>query len=348
VAEPERTLTPRALNRALLERQLLIERARRGIPKVLERMGGLQAQYAPSMYVGLWSRLDGFERADLDRALERRTVVQGTLMRATIHLVSAGDYWPFAVGIRKGRRDWWLQSRKDHPSARALADAAKRVRRGLAEGPLRRAELDEIVGKGAVGVGGINLWLDLVRVPPSGTWARRRADLFAAAEDWLGPEDATEEDGVERLVRRYLSGFGPSTRAEIADWAGLQKGDIAPTLEQMRLRRFRDESGNELLDLPRAPLPDPDTPVPVRFLPVWDATLLAHARGTGILPEEHRPKVFNTKTPQSVQTFLVDGVVSGTWTYEKGRIRLEPFGRLDAPTRRELTEEGERLAALHA
>jgi hypothetical protein len=347
MAAAERTLTPRALNRALLARQLLIERARTSIPNVLERMGGLQAQYAPSMYIGLWSRLVGFGRDDLDRALERRTVVQGTLMRATIHLVAAGDYWPFAVGIRKRRRDWWIRSRPDHPSARGLAEAAKRVRRRLADRPLRRAELDEIVGKGAVGVGGVNLWLDLVRVPPSGTWERRRADLYAAAEDWLGPADVSPEDGVERLVRRYLSGFGPASRNDIADWAGLQLGDIGPTVERLRLRRFRDEAGTELLDLPRAPLPDPDTPAPVRFLPVWDATLLAHARRTGILPEEHRARVFSTKTPQSVNTFLVDGAVAGTWKYEKGRIRQEPFKRLAQSTRRELNEEADRLAALH-
>jgi hypothetical protein len=115
----------------------------------------------------------------------------------------------------------------------------------------------------------------------------------------------------------------------------------------MKLRRFRAEDGTELVDLPRAPLPDPDTPAPVRFLPVWDATLLAHARRTGILPEKHRSKVFNVKTPQSVSTFLVDGVVAGTWTYEKGRVKTKPFGRLDTSTRRELKAEAERLAELH-
>jgi hypothetical protein len=115
----------------------------------------------------------------------------------------------------------------------------------------------------------------------------------------------------------------------------------------MTLRRFRSEDGEELLDLPRAPLPGPDTPAPPRFLPVWDATLLVHARRTGILPEEHRAKVFSTRTPQSVNTFLVDGTVAGTWRYEKGRIKLQPFGRLDAAFRRELADEAERLAALH-
>ena len=104
--------------------------------------------------------------------------------------------------------------------------------------------------------------------------------------------------------------------------------EVTPALERLKLRRFRSEDDKELLDLPRLPLPDPDTPAPARFLPVWDATLLVHARRTGILPEEHRSKVFNVQTPQSVNTFLVDGEVAGTWRYDKGRVRIEPFGRL--------------------
>ena len=113
------------------------------------------------------------------------------------------------------------------------------------------------------------------------------------------------------------------------------------------MRRFAAEDGTELLDLPRAQLPDPETPAPPRFLPTWDATLLAHARRTGILPEEHRPKVFNARTPQSVSTFLVDGQVAGTWRFEQGKVRMQPFGRLDAAARRELRDEAERLAELH-
>jgi hypothetical protein len=345
--DTERTLTPRALNRALLARQCIIERARAPLPRVLERIGGIQAQYAPSMYIGLWSRLEGFERQHLTRALERRTVVQGTLMRATIHLVSAGDYWPFAVGIRRRLREWWIRVHQgiDEPRLRA---AARRVRPQLAKGPMRQADLDELLGKGPAMRNGVGLFLDLVRVPPSGTWERRRADIYAAAEDWLEPGDVREEEGVDRLVHRYLSGFGPAPRTDIANWAGLPVADVAPALERMALRRFRDVKGKELLDLPRAPLPDPDTPAPVRFLPTWDATLLVHARRTEILPEKHRPRVFNTKTPHSMETFLVDGQVAGTWKYEKGRVRLAPFGRLDRATRRELEEEAERLAAFHA
>jgi Winged helix DNA-binding domain len=123
---------------------------------------------------------------------------------------------------------------------------------------------------------------------------------------------------------------------------------IAEALGRLTLRRFRDQNGKELLDLPRAPMPDPDTPAPPRFLPVWDATLLVHARRTQILPEEYRPLVFNTKTPHSVNTFLVDGQVAGTWRYEKGKVQLEPFGPLPRAARRELEGEAKRLAAFHA
>jgi hypothetical protein len=191
------------------------------------------------------------------------------------------------------------------------------------------------------------MWLELVRVPPSGTWERRRADLYAAAEDWLGPPDVAPEQALELLVRRYLSGFGPAAVADVANWAGLTPRDLEPALERLDLRRFRAETGEELLDLPRAPRPAPDTPAPVRFLPTWDATLLAHARRTSILPDEHRSKVFHTRTPHSVGTFLVDGAVAGTWRYEKGRVLTESFGRLDAATRRELGEELERLTEFH-
>jgi Winged helix DNA-binding domain len=298
------------------------------------------------MYIGLWSRVEGLECEDLTRAIERRTVVQGTLMRAAIHLVSARDYWPFALGIRRTRREWWTRVQPGRPEPRAMASAAKRLRSRLKGGPLRRAEIDELLGKPHAG--GVGLWLDLVRVPPSGTWERRRADLYAAAEDWLGPAGVTPEEGVVHLVRRYLAAFGPATRRDVAEWSGLPLGGISPALERLRLRRFRAESGQDLLDLPRAPLPDPETPAPVRFLPAWDATLLVHARRTGILPEQYRPLVFNTKTPHSVNTFLVDGAVAGTWTHEDGRVRIEPFARLDRKTHRELHDEAERLGSFHA
>jgi hypothetical protein len=345
---PERALTDRELNRALLARQLLLERASLTIPRAVERVGGLQTQYAPSAYVGLWSRLAGFAREGLTKALERRAVVQGTLMRSTIHIVSAGDYPLFAEGLRRFRREWWLRVQRGRTKADEVEAAVRRVRSLLARGPRRRAEILAELGLDSATWNGVGLWVDLVRVPPSGTWDQRRADLYGLAEQWLGPSRATEERGVEHLVRRYLAGFGPASRNDVASWAGLPVSAIQPALERIRPRRFRDERGDELVDLPRAPLPELDTPAPVRFLPTWDATLLVHARRTQVLPERYRPMVFNTKTPHSVPTFLVDGRVAGTWRYERGAVRLEPFERLPRDTRRELDDEAERLAAFHA
>jgi hypothetical protein len=350
VAADPRILTEQQLNRALLARQMLLERAKGSIPKLVERMGTLQAQYAPSMYIGIWSRLEGFERDLLDRALERRSVVQGTLMRATIHLVSKADYWPIAIGVRRARREAWLNAsyRKNY-TASQMSAAARKLRRRLGDGTMSRKEIHELLGEDSVVTNGVNMWLDLVRVPPSGTWNRRRADLYAAAEHWLGPppKEVDEAAGIELLVRRYLGGFGPAPIADLANWAGLDAKRIAPVVEGMKLRAFQLEDGTELIDLPRAPLPDPETPAPVRFLPTWDATLIAHARRAGLMPEEHRAKIFNPKYPQSVPSFLVDGRVAGSWKYEKGKVKLEPFEKLDRAARRELDGEAERLAELH-
>ena len=299
------------------------------------------------MYVGLWSRTRDFERDALTRALQRRTVVQATLMRVTIHLVAQRDYWPFAIATRQARRASWLRAYRNKVTPQELAAAALRVRERLDEvQTLQRKELEALVGRDfAVAVG---LWIDLVRVPPSGTWERRRADLFAAAEDWIGPPDVTHEDAVDHLLRRYLAGFGPAGRADVQSYTGLSQDTIAASLERLTLRRFRSEDGKELLDVPRAPLPDPQTPAPVRFLPTWDATLLVHARRTQILPEQYRPRIFSARNPHSLPTFLVDGAVAGSWRYEEGHIELNAFEPLDCATQRELRDEADRLAAFHA
>jgi hypothetical protein len=297
------------------------------------------------MYLGLWSRLAGFQRDTLTRALERKTVVQATLMRATIHLVSRRDYWPLLTAIEGGQREWWIRVNRMEESR--VRKNAKRAREILADGPRRWKELEELLGSRSEAKG-IFTCLPLVRVPPSGTWERRRADVVAASEDWIGRDEVDLDEARDLVVRRYLSGFGPARRQEIADWAGMNASDVATALERLELRRFRDEAGKELIDVPRAPLPDPDTPAPPRFLPAWDATLLVHARRTQILPEEYRPRIFNTKTPHSFNTFLVDGAVAGTWRHDDGRIALDPFSRLDSATRRALDDEAERLAAFHA
>ena len=341
----ERALSQRELNRALLARQLLLERGRTTIPKALERIGGIQAQYAPAMYIGLWSRVVSLERDALTRALERRSVVQATLMRATIHLVSRADYWPLTGAIRAERRAWWERTHKQADPRRARA-AGKRLRAFLAGRPRRWKEIQERFGREDALAAA--QYVDLVRVPPSGTWEQRRADLYGLAEEWVGPDESDEKAGLELLVRRYLAGFGPATPAEVADFGMVSIARVRAALDRMELRRFRDESGKELVDLPRAPLPSGDTPAPPRFLPVWDATLLVHARRTQILPEEYRPLVFNVKLPPSVNTFLLDGRVAGSWRFENGKIRLDAFDGIPRAERRALDDEAKRLAAFHA
>lgn len=347
----ERVLTTLELNRALLARQLLLERSDLSLVRAVERIGGIQAQYAPSAYVGLWSRLRDFDREDLTKALERRRVIQATLMRATIHIVSVADYVPFLEGIRTVRQEWWLRVGRRQAGSIDMDGAARLLRTALADGPRRQKELVALLGSEGfprMAWSGVGMWLDMVRVPPSGTWEQRRADLYGLAEGWVPKRSVTEAEGRMHLLRRYLGAFGPAPLADAANWAGLPVTALRPAAGALRLRRFRDEAGGELLDLPRAPLPDPDTPAPVRFIPTWDAILLAHARRTQVLPERFRSRVFDTRTPHSVPTFLVDGAVAGTWRYEKGRVRLEPFGRLTGDARRALDEEAERLAAFHA
>lgn len=345
-------LTVERLNRTLLLRQGLLERVPRPIPVVIERMGGIQNQYAPNGYIALWSRVSGFRREHLTRALRERRVIQATLMRGTIHLVSARDYHPMAAGVRRAQRDWWSRiARSRGLDDVSYADVAGAVTELLSTGPLRR---DEILA-GLAGKGfrrehweGVAHHLDLVRVPPSGTWERRRADLYALGAAWIGDGRASEEEGLRLLIRRYLGGFGPAPLADIAAWAGVPVTDLEPVAERMRLRPFADEGGGSLVDLPGAPLAEAGIVAPPRFLPTWDAMLLAHARRTAVLSEEYRPVVFTSKNPPSVPTFIVDGRVAGWWRHEGNRIRVEPFAPIPTRVMREVEGEAEGLAALHA
>jgi hypothetical protein len=347
----ERVLSTRELNRALLARQLLLERSPLALPAALEQVAGLQAQYAPSPYVGLWSRLRDFRRERLTAALEDRRAVQATLLRSTIHVVSAADYPLFAEAIRRSRREWWTRVARRELEGVDLEAAAALVRERLAGGPARQAELAGLLadhGFPRVVWNGVGLWVDMVRVPPSGTWERRRADLYGLASDWLGPWRVEGGDALEHLVRRYLAGFGPASLADLGSWAGMALTPLRPVLERVGTRRFRDERGGQLFDLPGAPLPEAGTPAPPRFLSTWDANLLVHARRTQLLPERYRDRIFHTKAPHSFPTFLVDGAVAGTWRYRDGRVELEPFEPLARATRRELEDEAGRLAAFHA
>lgn len=344
------TLSARRLNRALLARQLLLARRRIPVGQALERVGGLQAQYAPSPYVRLWSTIDGFSRDDLTRALGRRRAVHGMLMRSTIHVVSSRDYWSFAAGVGPSRREWWLRTWGRHEGAANVDFVAHELESRLAGRTWHRKEIDGLLPEKSSTVWS-GIWIPLVRVPPSGTWERRRADLFRLASDWLPPEQLTEDEGLERLLRRYLAAFGPSTLADAAGWSGVARATLASVAERIATRTFRDETGTVLLDLPRAPLPPEDLHAPVRFLGHWDAVLLVHARRTQILPERFRQVVFSTKAPQSMATFLVDGSVAGAWRVERtaprATLRLEPFEPLPRTARDELRAEGEGLVRFH-
>jgi hypothetical protein len=343
-------LSARALNRALLHRQMLLERSDLPLTEVVEGMGGIQNQYAPAGYIGLWSRMREFERPMLTRALEERQVIQGTLMRATIHVVSAADYWPMMAGIERINREWYAKVQVREIGDTDLDQVVAAARDELADGPLRINELTErLVGRGfpARAAAWASFSVPMVRVPPSGTWDRRRADIYGLAEAWLPRPEITEEQGIEMLIRRYLGAFGPAPLKDIAVWMGLNVGQMRHVADRMELRPFRDANGKPLVDLPDAPLPDPDLPAPPRFLAVWDALLLVHARRTQVLPEELRPLIFNTKTPHSHNTFLLDGQVAGTWRFDDGEIQLSPMRPLVAAERAELEEEAHRLAVFH-
>jgi len=314
----ERVLSTRELNRALLARQLLLERSPLPLPRALEAVAGLQTQYAPAAYVGLWSRLRDFRREDLTRALEERHAVQATLMRSTIHTVSAGDYPLFAVGLKRARHEWFQGVASRNLGDFDMARAVDPLRERLIQGPARTGELKALLaahGAPAVAWQGVGLWLDLVRIPPSGTWEQRRADLYGLAESWLQPSTPSVEEGMEHLVRRYLGGFGPATLNDVAGWAGVPIAEVGPAV-----------------------LSTSNTP-PCGY---------GSSRLCRILAEAHRKLVFDVRMPFSTPTFLVDGAVAGSWRYEDGAVRLSPFEPLSPRARRELEREAEALAAFHA
>ncbi len=270
-------------------------------------------------------------------------MVQATLQRATIHLTTRHEFWRYAIGVRTARRQWALRSGTGLDEVAMIATAAQ-VREVLLDGPKSVRDLDGLV-EGFVGVAG--LWIDLVRVPPSGTWERRRADRLGLAETWVGPCDATEEEGSAHLIRAYLRGYGPAAWKDIAQWAGVQVRDLRRVEEAVDLVRFRDEQGRELIDLPDQPLPDPDTPAPVRFLPHWDANVLVHARRTAILAEEYRARIFTSKNPFSVGVVLVDGRVVAAWSLRDGRIVLDPYEAIAPRDRDAIEQERAALEAFH-
>jgi hypothetical protein len=342
-ARTPRTLSQRALNRALLARQLLIERSPLSIVEAIEQVGGLQTQYPPSGYVGLWTRLASFERGELTAALEDRSVIQATLMRTTIHMVSRREFWRYAADVREARRRSAARIRA-LPPENALRARSERLAAALADGPRNVKELGDM----ATGfLGTLGLWVDLVRVPPSGTWERRRADRLGLADSWVGPCDAIEEEGLMHLVRANLRAFGPARWADIAGWAGIPVADAKRGGANLTLVAFRDEDGRDLVDLPDAPLPDEGTPAPVRFLGHFDNSTLVHFRRTGMLPEEHRPRIFSSRNPASVGTVLVDGRVVASWSVREDRVVVTELEEIAPGDRDAIEAEREALEVFH-
>ena len=341
------TISERRLRLAVLARQGLLERSADPIPDMLARTAGLQSQHTPAMYIGLCSRLESFRRADLDAALDSRAVVLGTMVRATPQVVAAPDYWPINVAVRDARRAWCLGSRRSLRNDLLVA-AASRVRFELTEGggvlPHRRLvaaigkELSDYVG----------LWIDLVRVPPSGTWGHRQANLYAAASEWIGPEpEMSPGQARDHLVRHYLTGFGPASYTEIAAFCGMNVGGVRIAVDRVATRRFLAEDGTMLFDLDGLAIPDDGVDAPPRLLGTWEALLLAHARRAQILPESDRRRIFRTTLPNSLPTFLVDGRVAGTWTHADGRVLLDEWRPVPQHWRSALDDEVERVAELH-
>ena len=348
-----RTLTLRELNRALLARQLLLRRERVSVTKAIERTAGLQAQWPPSPYLGLWARLEDFRADDLMRAVVRRHVVKATLMRRTLHLVSARDYLGFAGIYRRSlirELDRQLAAFGDDVD---LAPAGKRLAALAAEKPRTRPELLAELALPRLRIEERSpsfLWYSLaalaglVNGPEASVWrSHTSGGTFVPARTWLGADGAFGDAAAAHLVRRYLTAFGPATRADIAQWTGLARIHVDEGLAGLRLTRFRDDRDRELYDLPRAPLPPSDTPARARLLPRFDNLVLSHADRRRVLADEHRAAVIEGGEVRA--TFLVDGVVAGLWSAGGGRVRLDPFAPLPRRARRELEDEAARLEA---
>ena len=340
----ERVLTLRELNRATLARQLLLERKRLSPTAVIERLVGLQAQWPSAPYVGIWTRTTSFEREALERLLERGVVIKATVMRQTLHLVTPHDYALIRAAQSETNFPWETTvAKKLAPSVRKLA----------AQGPITTTEaLAHLERKhGLTGITARRAWraarvrAHLLHHHETALWHGRPEGRFVALDE---PEAHDPTEARAELLRRYLAAFGPASRRDIVAWSMLHVPEISRSLERLEpLRRFRDDQGRELLDVARGPLPHPETPTPVRFLPKWDNVLLAWADRTRVLPEKYRKRVIRMNGDVA-QTFLVDGFVAGTWSAESGRVAVEPFTKLSRAAQRELKDESERLEAFLA
>jgi uncharacterized protein YcaQ len=354
IAMARDTLDRRTLNRALLARQLLLTRHRMAVLDAIGQLVGMQAQAPTPPYFGLWSRLAGFDPAELSELLVARRVARASLMRATIHLVTAADCAPLRGLLRPifdraflGNPQW----------APALADLdrdklAEAGRELLAQRPLTSKTLGARLAERwpdrdpkALAYGVLCL-VPVLQVPPRGVWGAGGQATWTTIESWLAPAAPMPP---ETLVRRYLAGFGPASVADLQQWCGLT--GLGEVVERMRLRTFRDEQGRQLYDVPGAPLPDPDTPAPARFVAPFDNLVLSHADRTRVISDEHRKRVF-TINGIVKGTILVDGFVAGSWRLDQTRsaatLTVEPFTPLSTADKDAVATEGAALLAFAA
>ena len=342
-----RTLTRRAQNRALLARQMLLARRRMAPLEAVGRLVGMQAQVPRDPYVGLWSRLEPFAAETLSADIEERRAVRTSFVRATLHLVTAED----ALALRPVIAPVLERSfESGSPFGRQLAgidldEVTSYGRALLEEAPRTRSELVPLLSERwpdrdpAALAYACTYLLPLVQVTPRGLWNTSGRSAFTTMESWLGARPRRSASPHD-LVLRYLAAFGPAGPADVRTWSGLPgAGEILDGLRP-RLRTVRDESGRELFDAPRAPLPDPDMPAPVTFLPEYDNVLLAHDdRGRIVSPET---RLF---ADVGWGTVLVDGFTAARWraATKERRLRIEPFRRLARAERADVEVEGARL-----
>lgn len=337
----DRILSPRELNRATLARQLLLERRRLSPTAVIERLVGVQAQLPQSPYIGIWTRTSSFRRQTLERELRKGAIVKATVMRQTLHLVTRRDYALLRAALSETNfPDQSEQAKRLALTARAFAG----------NGPVTTAEVlaHFEAEHGLTGHEALRAWrgarvrAHVLHHHETALWSARPGGRFATVEE---PDEHDPTEARAEILRRYLAAFGPSTRRDIGQWSMMHVPEISRALERLEpLRRYRDEAGRELLDVPRAPLPAAETPAPVRFLPKWDNVLLSWADRTRVLPEEYRKTVIRMNGDVA-PTFLVDGFVAGTWRVESERVVAEPFAPLPRAYRRELADEAARLEA---
>ncbi|MET8149682.1 winged helix DNA-binding domain-containing protein [Actinoplanes sp. NPDC049668] len=344
----------RALNRATLARQLLLDRADLPVLDAVAHLCGLQAQEPQEPFVGLWSRLRGFDPAVLSGLLAERGVVRIHLMRRTIHLLTAADTLAW-----RSRHDLMLRQRvlgvyRGELAGVDLAELAAAGREVFADGePRTMSELARALGERwpapgprALGEMVIGALVPAVQLPPRGLWRVRSGARYLPLSTWLGRDvDPPAPDGGDPvgavLVRRYLAAFGPAATADLRAWCGLAGLPAAVAAVRGELVAFRDERGRELLDLPGAPRPDPDTPAPVRFLPAFDNALLGYAERGRIVDLTDRGL-----SVAGHRVVLVDGRVAATWNnVEDGTVTVAPLRELSPAERDGVAEEGEELAS---